>query len=329
LNQSSSTPKSRSTLLIVSVCIGWAIFSLLFFILFGARVPGEEAHPEWYLVGINFLEIVAFSMAALLCFRNAGSAQILSGRSVWLPMGLGMLFYTLGNVLFALWGTVWGLDPAVSLGDFFYLLSYIFLFIGMFQAVLPRRLELTPPQWLMIIGLAALGVGLAFFVNYQVAVAAEMPVAQVASVQVEQSLVAQADSGNATVPETPAPPETDAAMSQAPGWVIAVDQQLAQYEDFVGLLYVIADSFLVVMAAALLVAFWGGRFSKSWILIAIAAFFLYLADILFAFDLSRDAYVEGAVWEVFWTLSAIFFGLGAAVEYEISAQSRRGSRRRG
>lgn len=334
LKQSSADKgrEGRSTRFIASVCIGWAVFSLLFFILFGARTSGEAAHPEWYLVGINLLEIVAFSIATILCLRNAGSSQMISGRNVWLPIGLGMLSYTIGNILFALWGTVWGLDPSVSLGDVFYLTSYIFLFIGMFQAVLPRRLELTAPQWLMIVGLAVLGVGLAFFVKYQVTVAADMPTDSIdvvfasGATPVEQTLIAQAAPAS---PGAAPPPEAGTTPNQAPNWAIAIDRQLAPYDRVVGLLYVIADSFLVVIAAALLVAFWGGRFSKSWTLIAVAAFFLYLADILFTFDVNRNAYLEGAVWEVFWTLSAICFGLGAAVEYEISTQSRRGSRRRG
>ena len=54
---------------------------------------------------------------------------------------------------FSCGGNVWGLDPAVSLGDFFYILSYVFLAVGMFKAVLPRRLNLTVPQWLIVVGI--------------------------------------------------------------------------------------------------------------------------------------------------------------------------------
>lgn len=340
MSQSSSTNQASSTRLIVGFCIGWAIFSLLFFLLFGTRAPGEEELPGWFLVAINIIEITAFALATVLCFRNAGSGQIISGRGVWLPIGIAMLAYTLGDVFFALWGTVFGLDPAVSLGDFFYLLSYVFLFIGMFQAVLPRRIDLSILQWLLVAGIGLFGVGLAYFLNYQAAVAADPAfIETLASSQSQPALIAQAETPPAdpaaapeavteeAVPEAPVVAEEE-APSTAPGWAIAVNDMFEPYEDIVGLLYVVGDCLLVVIAAMLLVAFWGGRFSQSWKLIAIAAFFLYIADMFFAYDLSQDAYVEGAIWEVFWTFSAIFFALGAAVEYEISTRSRRGSRRR-
>ncbi|MEO1349422.1 MAG: hypothetical protein AAFW84_11570 [Cyanobacteria bacterium J06635_15] len=357
LSQQSSASQASSTRPIIIFCIGWAVLSALFFLLFGVRAPGEEELPNWFLIGINLLEIIAFALATVLCFRNANSPQIISGRGVWLSIGIGMLAFTLGDVLFALWGTYWGLDPAVSLGDFFYLLSYIFLFIGMFQAVLPRRIDLTLPQWMLIFGIGIVGVVLSYFLNYQVAVAADLPtpVSQVSVTDVaagnaraEGLLAAQSTSIAQTppAPEAPPPPETVApetlpevspaadpevaveSASSAPDWVIAADEMLAPMEDFVGLLYVVGDCLLVVIAGMLLVAFWGGRFSQTWRLIAIAAFFLYVADMLFAYDLSRDAYIEGAFWEVFWTFSAIFFALGATVEYDISTRSRRGTRRR-
>jgi hypothetical protein len=98
--------------------------------------------------------------------------------------------------------------------------------------------------------------------------------------------------------------------------------------DAVGLLYLIGDIVLLVIAGTLLVAFWGGRYSQSWKLIAIAAFCLYIADMFFAYAINTDTYVEGSLWEVFWTFSAIFFGLGAVVEHAVSVNSRRSPRRR-
>ena len=88
------------------------------------------------------------------------------------------------------------------------------------------------------------------------------------------------------------------------------------------------DCVLMIIAGTLLVAFWGGRYSQSWKLIAFGAFCLYVADMFFAFATNRGNYVEGDLWEVFWTFSAVFIGLGAVVEDAISKKSRRGSRRR-
>jgi hypothetical protein len=307
------------TTLTIALGVAWGIVTLLFFLLFSS--PGLEGEqPAWFLLGITILEGGAFALSSLLCFRNWRSSQIVSGRGVWLWIGLGLLSYTVGNLLFFLWGNIWGLDPAVSFGDLFYILSYIFLAGGMLQAVLPRRLNLEPPQWLIVAGLGLGGVLIAYFVNYQVVEA--LPSVEAAP----QVQLVQAVTPPATEPGL-APPTAE-EPSTAPGWVLRLDQQLEPFQSAVGLLYVIADCVLLVIAATLLVAFWGGRFSQSWKLIAIAAICLYIADMFFAYSVNAGTYQEGSLWEVFWTFSAIFFGLGAAVEYAISTQSRRSARRR-
>lgn len=322
---------SRSTTtLTVALGIAWAIVALLFFLLFSSPEAGGE-QPGWFLLGITVLETGAFAAASALCFRNWRSTQIVSGRNVWFWIGMGLLSYTLGNLLFFLWGNIWKLDPAVSLGDFFYILSYIFLAAGMLKAVLPRRLNLEPPQWLIVAGIGLGGVLIAYFVNYQVVEA--IPAAQAAPlpgqprVQLVQSPATPAPAAPATPAPTPPVPAPEEASS-APGWVLQLDTVLEPFQSAVGLLYVIGDCILLVIAATLLVAFWGGRFSQSWKLIAIAAFCLYIADMFFAYSVNAGSYQEGSLWEVFWTFSAIFFGLGAIVEYAISTQSRRGARRR-
>ncbi len=334
LSRSSSGLKSIvSTRSLVLFCLAWAIVALIFFLLFSVPPPGAE-HPDWFFYGITILETGAFVIATLLCFRNWGSSQIVSGRNVWLFLGLGMLCFTLGNILFFLWGTVWNLDPAVSLGDFFYILSYVFLVLGMLRAVLPRRLNLETPQWLIIAGIGFVGVALAIFLNYfAVAEVSSLPrpsLMQAAHAQESPPL----DPAEATPPaeleitDPEAVPPAAAVETTAPGWVVALDNYLSQYEEAAGWLYVIGDCILVVIAATMLVAFWGGRFSQSWKLIAIAAFCLYIADMFFAYRINAASYEEGELWEVFWTFSAIFFAIGATVEHAISTQSRRSSRRR-
>ncbi|HEY9881632.1 MAG TPA: hypothetical protein V6D29_24485 [Leptolyngbyaceae cyanobacterium] len=336
MSKPASAASSRSsTPLIVFAGIAWAIFSLLFFLLFSTpNAEGEK--PEWFLLGITFLEAGAFAAASILCLRNWRSSQIVSGRNVWLSFGVGLLLYTLGNVMFFLWGNIWGQDPAVSLGDFFYITSYVCLAIGMFQAVLPRRLNLEPPQWFVILGVGLIGVLLAYFVNYGVTGAPQAKVAPAPLVQLVQNPATPAQPAKppaqpAKAPAQPAqaPAATPAPeASNAPGWVLQLGQQLEPLESVVGFLYLAGDCLLIVLAATLLVAFWGGRFSQSWKLIAIAAFCLYIADMCFAYAVNQGSYQEGSLWEVFWTFSAIFFGLGAVVEYAISTKSRRSPRRR-
>lgn len=329
--KASTASSGQSTLML---CLVWGIVSILFFLLFGALAPGEDARPDWFLISINFLEIFAFLLAATVCFRNSKSSQIISGRTVWLALGIGMLAYAAGTVFFFLWGTVWGLDPSVSMGDGFYFISYVAMVVGMLMAALPRRIDLTMPQWVMIFAIGAIGIVLACVLNYgfpsatarlfpQPVMAAETQLTQAPS-ETDEPLVEPIN--EAIEAEEAAEEEIVAGLLPAPGWAQALDAALEQFEDPVVLMYVIADCFLVVIAAALLVAFWGGRFSQSWKLIAIATFCLYIADMAFA--AVGDNYIEGAWWEVFWTLSALFFAAGAAIEYNVSKRSRRGSRRR-
>ena len=287
--------------------------------------------PDWFLTSINFLEIFAFLLAGLLCFRNSGSSQIISGRTVWLALGIGMVAYAAGTVFFFLWGTVWELDPSVSMGDGFYFISYVAMIVGMLLAALPRRLDLSVLQWVMIFAIGAVGVVLACVLNFgfpsiaaQPAMAAETQLLGQAPPAEEEPVVVPVE--EAVEPPAEAEAEADVGLVKAPEWAQSLDASLEQFADPVALMYVVADCFLVVIAAALLVAFWGGRFSQSWKLIAIATFCLYIADMAFA--AVGDNYNEGALWEVFWILSALFFAAGAAIEYDVSKRSRRGSRRR-
>ena len=117
MTQSSSASKASSSQSTLILCIGWGVLSVLFFLLFGALAPGEESRPDWFLISITFLEIIAFLLTAFLCIRNSGSSQINSGGTVWLALGIGMVAFAAGNVFFFLWGTVWGLDPSASMGD--------------------------------------------------------------------------------------------------------------------------------------------------------------------------------------------------------------------
>ncbi|MEO0532843.1 MAG: hypothetical protein AAF215_03130 [Cyanobacteria bacterium P01_A01_bin.123] len=337
MSSSSSGKSILSTRKLILFCIAWAVFSLVFFLLFSVPSPGQSL-PDWYFLGITFLETGAFAIACALCLRNWKSAQIVSGRGVWLAIGLGLLSYTLGNVLFFFWGNVWGLDPAVSLGDFFYIISYLFLAWGMLQAVLPRRLNLEISQWFIIAGVGLGGVALAVFLTYFASVETAMIPGINQPAYAQESV--PVDSVPLETEEVPiSPPEVvpgiadeeivdEEDASNAPGVIVFLDQVLSPLEDVAGILYLIGDCVLVIIATTLLVAFWGGRFSQSWKLIAIAAFCLYIADMFFAYNVGLDTYEEGRLWEVFWTFSAIFFALGAAVEYEISTKSRRTSRRR-
>ncbi|MFB2934790.1 hypothetical protein ACE1B6_05890 [Aerosakkonemataceae cyanobacterium BLCC-F154] len=363
ISDKSSNPKPLfSVKTIVIAGIVWAVLALLFFLLFSITPPGEE-RPKWYLIGTYIFEQVAFLFAAILCFRNWRSPQIVSGRQVWLGIGLGMLFYFLGNFLFGFWELVWQLEPDVSLGDIFFIATYIALGWGMLQAVISRRLNLEKWQWGIVVAIAAIGIALAYWVTTfgattaqaailpssnnvalvaQAPPAAKPPAAKPTPTPAKETKVtptasptpvAQPTATPTASPTTPAATTaTPEATTSAPPWIVAIDEQLKPFATPVGLFYVVADVILLIIATMLLLAFWGGRFSQSWRMIAAAALCLYIADMWFKWAEKQPDYQSGSLPEVFWVFSGVLFAIGAALEYDTSTSSRSrrsGARKRG
>ncbi|MGJ3247996.1 MAG: hypothetical protein ACFE0I_18180 [Elainellaceae cyanobacterium] len=332
-----SSPLSVQNIILAATA--WGIIALLVFLLGSPIVP----RPGWYSVVTYIIENVAMLGAAMLCFRNWNSSQIVSGRFVWLLLGLGMASYFIGNLLLGWWELVWQLSPNVSPADLFYLMTYLFLGTGMLMAVVSRQLNLTSTQWMIVAGIAIAAIILAYFVSYAgseeegqypdpVAPIAE-PVGNWQTGAIALSGTPQFFAQESPLPqESPVSGEADvesSSTSNAPGWVNALNNQLEPYADIVALLYVVGDIFLVIMATMLLLAFWGGRFSISWRFIAAAAFCFYIADTWFSYAIERfENYATGALPEVFWVFSGVLFSIGAALEYSLSMRSRRGIRRR-
>lgn len=358
LDKSSGLKSLLSVQTIVLAGVAWAVLALLFFLLFGTALPGQE-HPLWYSLGTSVFELVAFLVAALLCLRNWRSNQIVSGRNVWLFIGLGMFFYFVGGLLFTYWETGLRLDADVSPGDFFYVLTYICLLVGMFQAVFSRRLNLEVWQWGAVTGIAAVGILLAFLVSLPPSTGNQsflMPpaVAQTAPAKPSPKPTAkparqtqpkpEAAKPQATSPVPAASPSPAATSEQksspaadkaiapdvaAPQWALDLEKTLAPLAAPINLFYVVCDVILLISATTLLLAFWGGRFSQSWRMIALAAFFLYIADMWYKYATRSPDYQSGSLPEVGWVFSGVLFAIGAALEYDLSQRSRRtGGRRR-
>jgi hypothetical protein len=315
---------------IVFAAMAWAVIALLFFLLFSVS-PTDGERPGWYGTVTYILENVAFLGAGWLCFRNWRSSSIVSGKLVWLAIGLGMFSYFIGNLCLAYWEIGIGLSPDVSPGDFFFICTYLFLVWGMLQAVFSKQLNLTPIQWAILAGIAVAGIAIAlvFAPISQERTSAETPTAieeQIASTEFP-----------AAPPPTPSPkiaseaPSVQAAIAPAPvppAWATNLNTQLMPLANLVAWLYIIGDVMLVVMATTLLLAFWGGRFSQSWRFVAAAAFSFYIADIWFNYAIGYiPNYQTGALPEVFWIFSGCLFGVGAALEYDLSTR-RRSTRRR-
>ncbi|MGG6297137.1 hypothetical protein ACQ4M4_22310 [Leptolyngbya sp. AN02str] len=346
----SKSASGLSVQVIVIAALAWALLSLLFFLIFSTPLP-DQGRPEWYGITTYVLETAAFLGAGLLCLRNWKSPQIVSGRTVWLLIGAGMLSYFVGNLLLGQWEIGWGQTPNVSPADLFYLLMYVLVGIGMVMAIAARQLNLAPVQWLILLAIAVAGAAIAYVIYNsgggteaalfsqpayaQTAAAPEAaapPEVPTADPVAEPAPAAEpTPTPSVTTPPEVTPPEAEVTDtgSTAPAWVISLDEALVPYADWVGLFYVVADVLLLLAASALLLAFWGGRFSQSWRFIAAASICFFIADMWFLYATSNIAdYQTGALPEVFWIFSACLFGIGAALEYDLSSRSRRMSRRR-
>ncbi len=289
--KNSYPPKSLlTTQNIVLAGIAWGMLALLYFLLFSAKIPGadgRQSRAAWYVIGTNIFEALAYLSAGILCLRNWRSPQIVSDRNVWLAIGIGMLSYFLGGIFFGYTEIVLKEEPIVSLGDVFFVVTYLFLGVGMILAVASSRLNLEKWQWMIVSAIGAFGSVLAWLISHQ-------------------------------------PQRADKVSQQIPSGVENIAPILST-------IYIVSDVLLLIIATMLLLAFWGGRISLSWRMIAAAAFSLYIADMWFQYATNWiPNYQSGEILEVFWVMSGVLFGMGAALEYDASlSRSRRvGGRKR-
>lgn len=290
----------------VVLCSGWALLAVGLFLVFSVLPP--QVRSLWFPTVVGLLKVGAFLISTALCWRNAQDKSILSGQVVWQAIAVGMACYALGDITVILWHSLWGITSVASLGVVFYAVSYLFLSIGLLNAVLPRQINLSTLQSASIAATGLTGIVLACWLNFYPPDIQPSPTATEAI-----SLEFKGASLSASTPSS----------SQAPAIVQLIDQRLSRVSNRVGLLYVIGDCVLLVMAAALLVAFWGGAYSDAWKLIALAGLCLYVADMFLLYEVGQGHYQQGAPWEIFWILSALLFGLGAGVERGISVKMQR------
>jgi hypothetical protein len=116
-------------------------------------------------------------------------------------------------------------------------------------------------------------------------------------------------------------------QSQAP--TTKPDQIIEQVKFILDLFYIVSDVLLLIIATMMLLAFWGGKLSLSWRMIAAAAFSLYIADMWFKYATNYlTNYKSGDILEVFWVFSGVLFGMGAVLEYDASLSLKRRDRGR-
>jgi hypothetical protein len=277
-DKSSPVKPLLTTQNLVFACFSWAVLALLYFLLFNAKIPdpkqqGIEVRAQWYVIGTNIFEAVAYLGASLLCWRNWRSTQMVSSGKVWLLIGLGMFAYFIGGLVFGYIEIGLKQEPDVSIADIFFVLTYLCLGAGMALSLLSRRIHLEVWQWLIVAAVGGLGSFLAWLIS-----------------QKEQASTEQ----------------------------IVV---------LLNLFYIVSDVVLLIIATIMLLAFWGGKVSLSWRMVAAAAFSLYIADMWFKFAQGSD-YQSGDLLEVFWVFSGVLFGIGAVLEYDASLSLKRRDRGR-
>ncbi|MTJ10273.1 MULTISPECIES: hypothetical protein [unclassified Anabaena] len=275
-DNSSRAKSLLTTQNLVLACLSWAVLALLYFLLFSAKIPVEgkgEVRADWYVIGTNIFEAIAYLGASLLCWRNWRSTQMVSSRKVWLSIGLGMFAYFIGGLIFGYIEIILGQEPDVSIADVFFVLTYLCLGTGMALALFSRRINLEAWQWLIVVAVGGLGSFLAWLISQK--------------------------------PQT----STD------------------QIAFILNWFYIVSDVALLIIATTMLLAFWGGKVSLSWRMIAAAAFSLYIADMWFKFA-QGDNYQSGDILEVFWVFSGVLFGMGAVLEYDASLSLKRRDRGR-
>ncbi|MBD2301693.1 hypothetical protein H6G80_16940 [Nostoc sp. FACHB-87] len=170
---------------IILAGITWAVAALLYFLLFSAKIPGangEESRAEWYVIGTNIFEALAYLGAGILCLRNWRSPQIVSSRNVWLAIAIGMLSYFLGGIFFGYTEIVLKKEPDVSIGDVFFVLTYISLGVGMILAVASRRINLEKWQWLIVAAIGVFGSLVAWWISMQPKTTTEIPTGLLATI---------------------------------------------------------------------------------------------------------------------------------------------------
>lgn len=307
----SSSPSGISTQYIIWAAIGWAALALMFYLFLSAPTDGphvikpEECNkaikdfitrPNWYRYGTYIFQTVAIAFSGILCLRNWRSSKIISGRNVWLGLGIGIISWGIGNLIFGyldfqyqsglIAGGAKGAKDLVntfpSIADVFFTATYVFLSWGMAMSVIGKRLNLYPKQWAIVGAVGLVGIILAAYVTF----------------------------------------------GAGGGFTLDTGKIL-------NIVYALGDIWLLIVATILLLAFWGGKAAQSWRLLGSAGISMFISDLWFNYSINTGLnkvcegkqYQSGEPAEFFWILAFILWGMAAALEFDLSSRpSSRGRR---
>lgn len=323
-----------STQNLIWAAIAWATLALMFYLFLSTPtdkytilttdsvkcpelkktfgVVEQYYRPYWYRIGTYIFQTVAIVVSGILCLRNWRSPKIISGRNVWLGLGLGIIAWGIGNLVFGFLDFQYqsqiiqageplkqitkipeasrkqlletatlamkkAVEPFPSVADVFFTATYVFLSWGMAMSVIGRRLNLYPKQWSIVGSVGLVGIGLASYVTFIAG-------------------------GNFTF-------ETDKILN---------------------IIYALGDIWLLIVATILLLAFWDGKAAQSWRLLGSAGISMFLSDLAFNYSTNvsdicrgKQPYQSGEPLEFFWILAFLLWGMGAALEFDLSSRSSR------
>jgi hypothetical protein len=315
----------------------WAVISTVLYLNFSV-VDAQAARPVWFIFATTGLEEIGLLISGYLCWRNWQSPDIPSGRAVWLLFAIAIFAFFSGNLWFYLWEVQWGLDPAASAGNPFFVLFYLMLIAGMRLAILDRDVQLAPQQWVIVGTVAAIGLTIGCWLTTLPARAAVPPTPS--SVEIAQASSNRSLTTGMITPtishQSLAEPlpwrivkSTSIGSAQPPEWVLAIDRSMQPLVTTFNLFYVLCDLVLLAFATILLLGFWGGQLGLPWRMAAQAVLCFYIADTWFAYANDRvQGYESGSIMEVFWIFGIVQFGIAAALEFDNSIRARRLARRR-
>jgi hypothetical protein len=303
----------------------WAIISTVLYLNFSVVDP-HTARPIWFIVTTSGFEEIGLLISGYLCWRNWQSPDIPSGRTVWLLFAIAILAFFGGNLWFCLWELQWGLNPGASAGNLCFALFYLMLIGGMRLAILDRDVRLVRQQWIVVLGVAVVGLTIGCWLT-------TLPTRAIAASPSRESIVQMAPNRPqklaVTAPTMVVSQTNLPAPARPPEWVLAIDRSMQPLVTSFNLFYVLCDLVLLIFATILFLGFWGGQLGLPWRMTAQAVLCFYIADTWFAYANDRvQGYESGSMMEVFWIFGIVQFGIAAALEFDNSIRARRLARRR-
>ena len=307
----------------------WSAIALVLYLTFSVVEPGTT-RPVWFILVTTGMEEVGLVIAGCLCWRNWQSQYIPNGRGVWLLFSIATFAFGMGNLWFCLWELLWGLDPAASAGNPWFVIFYLMLIAGVRLAILDRDVQLARQHWIMVVSVATFGLIIGCWLTTGTARAEFVLQTATPIVSLQGDVIAGIRNPDRefTAP-TLAHRTTDNQRKLIPAWVVAIDQSMQPLVTSFNLFYILCDLVLLIFATILFLGFWGGHLGAPWRTIAQAVLCFYIADTWFAYANNQvQGYESGSIMEVFWIFGIVQFGIAAALEFDNSIRARRLDRRR-